>query len=150
MATPTRSIANEIQLQVKEKRPFTIFTVLKNRWFLYAVSITAFFLVWDTVAYRRIFGGGLARPQEVITQLGKMMVDPIAGKSLLGHVWASTQRILIGFSLAPSLGVVYIRILPFAQILLVLLGAFLVPRSMILSKPAERDDYEEEDEHAEN
>ena len=45
MATPTRSIANEIQLQVKEKRPFTIFTVLKNRWFLYAVSITAFFLV---------------------------------------------------------------------------------------------------------
>ena len=105
MATPTRSIANEIQLQVKEKRPFTIFTVLKNRWFLYAVSITAFFLVWDTVAYRRIFGGGLARPQEVITQLGKMMVDPIAGKSLLGHVWASTQRILIGFSLASIVAV---------------------------------------------
>jgi len=105
LATPTRSIANEIQLQVKEKRPFTIFTVLKNRWFLYAVSITAFFLVWDTVAYRRIFGGGLARPQEVITQLGKMMVDPIAGKSLLGHVWASTQRILIGFSLASIVAV---------------------------------------------
>ncbi len=105
MATPTRSIANEIQLQVREKRPFTIFTVLKNRWFLYAVSITAFFLVWDTVAYRRVFGGGLARPQEVITQLGKMMVDPIAGKSLLGHVWASTQRILIGFSLASIVAV---------------------------------------------
>jgi len=69
------------------------------------VSITAFFLVWDTVAYRRVFGGGLARPQEVITQLGKMMVDPIAGKSLLGHVWASTQRILIGFSLASIVAV---------------------------------------------
>jgi ABC-type nitrate/sulfonate/bicarbonate transport system permease component len=105
LATPTRSIANEIQMQVREKRPFTILTVLKNRWFLYAVSITAFFLVWDTVAYRRVFAGGLARPQEVITQLGKMMVDPIAGKSLFGHIWASTQRILIGFTLASIVAV---------------------------------------------
>jgi ABC-type nitrate/sulfonate/bicarbonate transport system permease component len=105
LTTPTRSIANEIQLQVKEKRPFTVLTVLKNRWFLYAVSITTFFLVWDIVAYRRVFGGGLARPQDVITQLGKMMVDPIAGKSLLGHTWASTQRILIGFSLASIVAV---------------------------------------------
>ncbi len=105
MAKPIQSIANEVQMQVKEKRPFTIFTVLKNRWFLYAVSITAFFLVWDTVAYRRVFGGGLARPQEVISQLGKMMVDTMAGKSLMGHVWASTQRILIGFSLASIVAV---------------------------------------------
>jgi hypothetical protein len=33
---------------------------------------------------------------------------------------------------------------------IVLLGAFLIPRSMIPSKPAERDDYEEEDERAED
>jgi ABC-type nitrate/sulfonate/bicarbonate transport system permease component len=105
LAKPIQSIANEVQMQVKEKRPFTIFTVLKNRWFLYAVSITAFFLVWDTVAYRRVFGSGLARPQEVISQLGKMMVDTMAGKSLMGHVWASTQRILIGFSLASIVAV---------------------------------------------
>jgi ABC-type nitrate/sulfonate/bicarbonate transport system permease component len=105
LAKPTQSIANEVQMQVKEKRPFTILTVLKNRWFLYAVSITAFFLLWDTVAYRRVFSGGLARPQEVITQLGKMMVDTMAGKSLMGHVWASTHRILIGFSLASIVAV---------------------------------------------
>ena len=105
MTTPTRSIADEIQLEVREKRPFTVLTVVKNRWFLYAVSIAAFILVWDTVAYRRVFSGGLARPQEVIVQLGKMMVDTIAGKSLLGHIWASTQRILIGFSLASVVAV---------------------------------------------
>lgn len=99
------SIANEVQLRVKERRPFTVMTVLKNRWFLYAVSTAGFFLIWDVVAYRRVFGGGLARPQEVVVQLGKMMVDPIAGKSLLGHVWASTQRILIGFSLASIVAV---------------------------------------------
>jgi ABC-type nitrate/sulfonate/bicarbonate transport system permease component len=105
LTTPTRSIADEIQLEVREKRPFTVLTVVKNRWFLYAVSIAAFLLVWDTVAYRRVFSGGLARPQEVIVQLGKMMVDTIAGKSLLGHIWASTQRILIGFSLASIVAV---------------------------------------------
>jgi ABC-type nitrate/sulfonate/bicarbonate transport system permease component len=99
------SIANEVQVQVKEKRPFTLMTVLKNRWFLYAFSTTLFFLVWDMVAYQRVFGNGLARPQEVIVQLGKMAVDPIAGKSLLGHVWASTQRILIGFTLASLVAV---------------------------------------------
>jgi ABC-type nitrate/sulfonate/bicarbonate transport system permease component len=105
LTTPTRSIADEIQLEVREKRPFTVLTVVKNRWFLYAVSIAAFLLLWDTVAYRRVFSGGLARPQEVIVQLGKMMVDTIAGKSLLGHIWASTQRILIGFSLASIVAV---------------------------------------------
>jgi ABC-type nitrate/sulfonate/bicarbonate transport system permease component len=105
LTTPTRSIANEVQQQVKEKRPFTVFTVLKNRWFLYAMSIVTFFLIWDIVAYRRVFAGGLARPQEVVTQLGKMMGDTIAGKSLLGHVWASTQRILIGFTLASIVAV---------------------------------------------
>ena len=105
MTTPTRSIADEVQLEVREKRPFTVLTVVKNRWFLYAVSIAAFLLLWDTVAYRRVFSGGLARPQEVIVQLGKMMVDTIAGKSLLGHIWASTQRILIGFSLASVVAV---------------------------------------------
>ena len=34
-----------------------------------------------------------------------MMFDPLAGKSLLGHVWASTQRILIGFTIASLVAV---------------------------------------------
>jgi ABC-type nitrate/sulfonate/bicarbonate transport system permease component len=32
-----------------------------------------------------------------------MMVNPIAGKGLLGHIWASSQRILIGFAIGAVL-----------------------------------------------
>jgi ABC-type nitrate/sulfonate/bicarbonate transport system permease component len=34
-----------------------------------------------------------------------MLFDPLAGKSLLGHAWASTQRILIGFTIASLVAV---------------------------------------------
>lgn len=98
-------VANEVQKQVREKRPFTVMTVLKNRWFLYAVSVAAFFLIWDRVAIARVFSSGLPRPYEVVLQLWSMMFDPLAGKSLLGHVWASTQRILIGFAIASLVAV---------------------------------------------
>ena len=77
--------------------------VLKSPWFLYAVSLTAFFLIWDYVAVKRILGSAMARPYEVAVQLNTMMTDPLAGKSLFGHIWASTQRILIGFAIGASL-----------------------------------------------
>ena len=98
-------IANEIQIQVREKRPWTVGRLLKNRWLLYCVSLGAFFAAWDIAARAGIFGSGLPRPSEVLKQLGHMFSDPLAGKSLLGHVWASTQRILIGFALASFVAV---------------------------------------------
>ncbi|NTW36525.1 MAG: ABC transporter permease subunit, partial [Syntrophobacteraceae bacterium] len=98
-------IANEVQAVVKEKRPFTVLGLLKNRWFLYGVSLVFFFFIWDFVAATRILGSSLARPHEVLIQLGQMMVDPLAGKSLFGHIWASTQRILIGFVIASLVAV---------------------------------------------
>ena len=97
-------IANEIKQQVQERRPLTLAMILRNRWFLYGVSMLAFFLVWDT-AVARVFSSGLPRPYEVVLQLWRMMFDPLAGKSLLGHVWASTQRILIGFTIASLVAV---------------------------------------------
>ena len=99
------TIANEIQLTVKERRPISLKAVLRNRWFLYGVSLTVFFLAWDFAAATRIFSGGLARPHEVAVQLSKMMSVPLAGLSLLGHIWASTQRIRIGFALAAIVAV---------------------------------------------
>jgi ABC-type nitrate/sulfonate/bicarbonate transport system permease component len=98
-------IANEIKQQVQERRPLTSAMILTNRWFLYGVSILAFFLVWDMAAVARVFSSGLPRPYEVVLQLWRMMFDPLAGKSLLGHVWASTQRILIGFTIASLVAV---------------------------------------------
>jgi ABC-type nitrate/sulfonate/bicarbonate transport system permease component len=96
-------IANEIQQRVQERRSFTPAMILINRWFLYGVSMLAFFLIWDTVA--RVFSIGLPRPYEVVLQLWRMLFDPLAGKSLLGHAWASTQRILIGFTIASLVAV---------------------------------------------
>jgi len=99
------AIANEVQKTVREKRPFTLLTILKNRWFLYAVSLVFFFWLWDFVGERRILGSSLARPYEVIIQLADMVTNPLAGKSLFGHIWASTQRILIGFVIASVVAV---------------------------------------------
>ena len=98
-------IANEIKQQVQERRPLTLSMILMNRWLLYGVSMLAFFLVWDRAAVARVFSSGLPRPYEVVLQLWRMMFDPLAGKSLLGHVWASTQRILIGFTIASLVAV---------------------------------------------
>ena len=98
-------IANEIKQQVQERRPLTSAMILTNRWFLYVVSMLAFFLVWDMAAVARVFSSGLPRPYEVVLQLRSMMFDPLAGKSLLGHIWASTQRILIGFTIASLVAV---------------------------------------------
>jgi len=97
------SIANEVQAQIKEKSPLSIWRVLKNRWFLYAVSTTAFFIIWEYIALNRFLGSALARPYEVLLQLADMMVNPIAGKGLIGHIWASTQRSLIGFAIGAVL-----------------------------------------------
>ena len=97
------SIANEVQAQIKERSPLSIWRVLKNRWFLYAVSTIAFFIIWEYVALNRFLGSALARPYEVLLQLADMMVNPIAGKGLMGHIWASTQRILIGFAIGAVL-----------------------------------------------
>jgi len=97
------SIANEVQAQIKERSPLSIWHVLKNRWFLYAVSTIAFFIIWEYVALNRFLGSALARPYEVLLQLADMMVHPIAGKGLIGHIWASTQRILIGFAIGAVL-----------------------------------------------
>ena len=98
-------IANEIKQQVQERRPLTPAMILTNRWFLYGVSMLAFFLVWDWAAVARVFKSGLPRPYEVVLQLWGMMFNPLAGKSLPGHVWASTQRILTGFVIASLVAV---------------------------------------------
>lgn len=96
-------IANEVKQQIQERKPLTPAMILINRWFLYGLSMLAFFLVWDTAA--RVFSSGLPRPYEVVLQLWRMLFDPLAGKSLLGHAWASTQRILIGFTIASLVAV---------------------------------------------
>lgn len=99
------SVANEIRHSVSEKRPLTVARVLTNRWFLYAVSMTSFFVLWDVVAAQRWLGSSLARPIEVGRQLVELSTSEYAGLSLFGHIWASFRRIVIGFTIASVIAV---------------------------------------------
>jgi ABC-type nitrate/sulfonate/bicarbonate transport system permease component len=101
----TGTVADEVQKKVRERKPITIGLVLGNEYFLYAVSLISFILIWHFVADAKLLGKSLATPKEVILEMGRMMKLKLAGKTLMGHVWASTSRILIGFSLASVLAI---------------------------------------------
>ena len=100
-----RSVANEIIVQTKERKPFSIMRLITNEYFLYGVSLVAFFSIWHYVAATKLLGKSLATPYEVVLELIRMTHLKLAGKTLWGHIWASAHRILIGFSLGALIGV---------------------------------------------
>lgn len=79
--------------------------VLKNRFVLYLLSIVCFLLIWDLISILQVFGKFMPRPHEVVKHLGVMMVDPLAGRTLPFHLWASLQRVFIGFLISVLIGV---------------------------------------------
>ncbi|GAB6125313.1 ABC transporter permease [Humidesulfovibrio idahonensis] len=101
------NIANETTCAFSDRQPWTLRRVLTNRYFLYTVSFCGFFLGWDYLA--RTLGAegssSLARPTEVIAALQDLWDNELAEYKLLGHIWASTQRVLIGFCIAAVLAV---------------------------------------------
>jgi ABC-type nitrate/sulfonate/bicarbonate transport system permease component len=100
-----RSIADEVQQTVREKRPITIKRILTNEYFLYVVSMATFLLVWHEVASSGVFKGALSTPWQVVERFEGLMTDTLAGLTIGGHIWASTQRIFIGFVLASVLAI---------------------------------------------
>jgi ABC-type nitrate/sulfonate/bicarbonate transport system permease component len=105
--TTESSVANETVCGVSERGPLTLWSVLGNRWFLYAVSLVTFFAAWDMAARSGSSGGtsSVARPLEVFDQIVFLFDNKLADMTLLGHVWASTQRVLVGFSIASVIAV---------------------------------------------
>ncbi len=99
------SIANEIVKETKEKKPITIGRILGNEYFLYGVSMVSFFVIWHIVAKAQILGSSLATPFEVLDKMKHMADTKLAGLTLWGHIWASTRRILIGFTLASAFAI---------------------------------------------
>ena len=99
------SIANETVNHAKDAQGITLLSILTNVYFLYCVSLTSFFLIWDRVAAAQIFADSLARPHEVVLQLYMLTQLKFAGTNLWGHIWASTQRIVIGFVLASMVAI---------------------------------------------
>ena len=94
------SIANETISQKRTRQPFSLYRFLTNKYFLYCVSVVLFLSLWDYVAREKIFRDSLARPLEVWDQLVLLTQIKFAGTHLWGHIWASLQRVLIGFVLA--------------------------------------------------
>jgi ABC-type nitrate/sulfonate/bicarbonate transport system permease component len=101
----TGTIANEIVKSVREKKEFSLLAVIRNEYFLYLVSSVLFVLIWHWAAAEQVLGKSLATPYAVAKELARLMTIKLAGLTLLGHIWASTQRILIGFVLASVVAV---------------------------------------------
>jgi ABC-type nitrate/sulfonate/bicarbonate transport system permease component len=100
-------IANETVGCASDSGPLSLGKILGNRFFLYGVSLFCFFFGWDYLA--RTLGGegssSLARPSEVIVALVDLWDNELADYTLPGHIWASTQRVVIGFTIASVLAV---------------------------------------------
>jgi ABC-type nitrate/sulfonate/bicarbonate transport system permease component len=105
MQMSTNVIANEIINNVSEKREFSLLALIRNEYFLYVVSSVAFVLLWHWTATEQILGKSLATPFAVLKELQRLTTVQLAGLTLWGHIWASTQRILIGFTLASVVAV---------------------------------------------
>jgi ABC-type nitrate/sulfonate/bicarbonate transport system permease component len=105
LGTGGRAIADEIQQAVREKKPLTLGRVLGNEYFLYAVSSCAFLVLWHLVATSGVFKGALSTPWQVVLRFEGLMTDTLAGLTIWGHIWASAQRILIGFVLASAIAI---------------------------------------------
>ena len=65
----------------------------------------AFLVVWHYAAASGAFSGALCTPWQVVEQFHNLMTDTLAGLTIWGHIWASTQRIFIGFVLASLIAI---------------------------------------------
>jgi len=101
----SKAIANETVGFSSGREGFSFYRCITNIYFLYSVSLFMFFLTWDRVAAWQIFGDSLARPLVVLDKLYELTQIRFAGTTLGGHIWASTRRVLIGFSLASAIAV---------------------------------------------
>ena len=98
----SQSIANEIQIESRERRPLRLDDILMNRWFLHTVSVSLFLGLWYWTVYMGVFGRGLCYPHEVLQEIGNLMTRRLAGKGLWDHAWDSTRRVFIGFGIASA------------------------------------------------
>lgn len=105
MSTDTSSTANEIIIRTKAKKDFSPVSIISNEYFLYVVSFAGFLAVWHYVAAAQLLGKSLATPMETLQEMARLMTVKLAGKNLLGHIWASTRRVFIGFSIGAVIGI---------------------------------------------
>jgi len=79
--------------------------VLKNRYFLYGVSIAGLLIIWHFFAVSSKDSKYMPTPFMVLNELWRIAHENLAGKNLWGHLWSSLHRVLIGFAIGSSVGV---------------------------------------------
>lgn len=88
----------------KMRKPFAaIGAAVKNRFCLYAVSICGILFVWHWSAVQ--YGKYMPTPGMVYNELLRIAGEELAGENLLGHLWCSLYRVLIGFAVGSAIGV---------------------------------------------
>ena len=99
-----QDVSNEIIKETKEK--ITFIRVIKSEYFLYCISLAAFFSAWHWAAVTNTFGtSALASPFEVLESLWSLVTGTLAGKTLWDHMWISTYRVILGFLIAAVFGI---------------------------------------------
>ena len=83
----------------------SVFRIFKNRYFLYALSIVLFLTVWHWAAVTSKYSTYMPTPGHVFRELLRISQERLAGKDLLGHLWSSIHRVLIGFAIGAGIGV---------------------------------------------
>ena len=73
---------------------------LKSIHALYCLSLILSLTAWHLAAVFKLLGAFLPTPLEVVAQLWSLSTENLAGKRLLGHLWASLQRVLLGWAIA--------------------------------------------------
>jgi len=79
--------------------------VLKNRYVLYAVSIIGLLAIWHFSAVSAKYSKYMPTPGMVLNELWRIAHENLAGQNLLGHLWSSLHRVLIGFVIGSVVGV---------------------------------------------
>lgn len=105
MSAETSSIADEIMVQVKDKENISFIGIISNEYFLYGISFMGFLMIWHYVAALKILGESLATPMETAREMARLMTIKLAGKNLLQHILASTQRVFLGFGIGAVFGI---------------------------------------------
>lgn len=99
-------VCNEV-IVTGHKKPFSLWRALTSEYFLYIISLTAFFGLWHWAATANVLGhsSSLASPGQVLDSLQDLSENKLAGMSLFQHLWVSTSRVIIGFCIAVGLGI---------------------------------------------
>jgi sulfonate transport system permease protein len=79
--------------------------LLKNRYVLYVVSIVGLLAIWHFSAVSGAYSKYMPTPWMVLNELWRIAHENLAGQNLLGHLWSSLHRVLIGFAIGSIVGV---------------------------------------------